>query len=301
MYQAKRKGGARHQVIDLREQHQTEQRASLEHDLLGALARGELRTEYQPIVETGDGRITSVEALLRWAHPSRGLVAPTLFIPLAEQSDLITEIGRWVLEQACRDRHRWRDSGKTDDLMISVNVSSHQVMSSDFVETVATVLSSTDTDPKLVTLEVTESVFVQDLERALVVLRKLKDLGVKLALDDFGTGYSSLNYLKRFPIDTLKIDQSFVQDITRGGSDGAIVSAVIAMGKALNIRVIAEGVETQEQLKFLTEHGCHEFQGYLFSRPMAASALTEMIHTASTGAYTHRYARTIQAVAPLEH
>jgi len=257
MYQVKRKGGACHQVIDLREQYLAAERTSLERELHGAPARGELRTDYQPIVATSDGRITGVEALLRWAHPSRGLVAPSMLVPLAEQSGLITEIGRWVLEQACTDRRRWQDRGQADDLMMSVNVSAHQLMSPDYVATVAAALAATDTDPGLVSLEVTESVFVQDSERAFVILSELKHIGVRLALDDFGTGYSSLNYLKRFPID-------------------AIVFAVVELAHMLGMTVVAEGVETAAQHERLASLGCDSCQGYYFARPMSAPALATM-------------------------
>ncbi|HLY82010.1 MAG TPA: GGDEF domain-containing protein [Acidimicrobiales bacterium] len=278
MYQAKRKGGGRHQIVDLREQHLATQRASLERDLRGAPGRGELWLEYQPIVETDDGRITGVEALLRWAHPSRGLVSPTLLIPLAERSGLIMEIGRWVLEQACPDRQRWQSGDQIVDLTMSVNVSAHQLMSPDFTATVATVLSDTDTDPTMVTLEVTESVFVQDSERALVVLRELKSLGVGLALDDFGTGYSSLNYLKRFPIDIVKIDQAFVADLERDHASHAIVFAVIELAHMLGMKVVAEGVETAEQHKELASLGCDSCQGYYFARPMSADDFGTVMH-----------------------
>ena len=209
MYQAKRKGGARHQVLDLHEQRLLDHHAGIERDLRWALGRGELHTEYQPIVATVEGRITGVEALLRWVHPTRGLVSPTVVVPLAEQSGLIAEIGQWVLEQACTDRHRWQDESSEDDLGISVNVSAYQLTSDNFVSSVAGVLTTTDTDPHLLTLEVTESVFVRDSERALVVLHELKDIGVTLALDDFGTGYSSLSYLKQFPVDIVKVDKEF--------------------------------------------------------------------------------------------
>jgi diguanylate cyclase (GGDEF)-like protein len=268
MYQAKRKGGARHQVVDLREQRLAAQQTSLEHDLRGATARGELRTEYQPIVETADGRITGAEALLRWVHPSRGLVMPTLVVPLAEQSGLITEIGRWVLEQACL---------QPDDLTVSVNVSGIQLMSPGYAASVASVLCSTDTNPNLVTLEVTESVFVQDSERALVVLSDLHRLGVTLALDDFGTGYSSLTYLKRFPIDIIKIDSGFVADLDHDQSSRAIVSAVISLAHQLGMTVVAEGVETAAQHEHLASLGCDHCQGYYFARPMPADDLDTLM------------------------
>jgi EAL domain-containing protein (putative c-di-GMP-specific phosphodiesterase class I) len=287
MYQAKRKGGARHQIVDLREQHRTDRRASLERDLRGASSRGELRTDYQPIVETGDGRIVGVEALLRWAHPSRGLVSPTTLVPLAEQSGLIVEIGLWVLEQACPDRSRWQCPGQTDYLAMSVNVSAHQLMSPDFVATVAAVLADSHTDPKLVTLEVTESIFVQDSERALVVLSDLKHLGVRLALDDFGTGYSSLSYLNRFPIDIIKIDQSFVADLEHHPSSHAIICAVIELAHILGMQVVAEGVETAEQHRRLEGLGCDYCQGFYFARPMSADDLDTLMEHCPAGQDLH--------------
>jgi EAL domain-containing protein (putative c-di-GMP-specific phosphodiesterase class I) len=277
MYQAKRKGGARHQIIDLREQNKASQRATLERDLRGAPARGELRIEYQPIVDASDGRITGVEALLRWAHPSRGLVPPAVLIPLAEQSGVITEIGLWVLEHACPDRHRWHNRLHTDELTLSVNVSADQLMAPDYVDIVAAVLDQTNTEPGLLTLEMTESVFVQDGERALVVLSELKHLGVALALDDFGTGYSSLNYLKRFPMDIVKIDQSFVADMQHDPASHHIISKVIELAHLLDMTVVAEGVETAEQHHLLATLGCDSCQGYYFGYPMPADNLDDMM------------------------
>jgi EAL domain-containing protein (putative c-di-GMP-specific phosphodiesterase class I) len=277
MYQAKRKGGARHQIVDLREQKLAAQRASLERELRGALARGELRMEYQPIVATGDGQITGVEALLRWAHPSRGLVLPTVLVPLAERSGLITEIGRWVLERACPEQHRWHNRSQADDLTMSVNVSAHQLMSQDYAATVADVLSGSGIDPQLVTLEVTESVFVQDSERALVVLRELKRIGVRLALDDFGTGYSSLNYLRQFPIDVVKIDRGFVADLDHDRASHAIVVAMVAMAHMMGMKVVAEGVETIEQHAELASLGCDSCQGYYFAPPMPADDFATLL------------------------
>jgi EAL domain-containing protein (putative c-di-GMP-specific phosphodiesterase class I) len=245
--------------------------------------------EYQPIVETGDGRITSVEALLRWVHPSRGLVMPSMLIPLAERSGLITEIGRWVLENACPEQHRWQNHSQADDLMMSVNVnvSAHQLMSHDFAATVADVLSRSDTDPELVTLEVTESVFVQDSERALIVLTELKRIGVRLALDDFGTGYSSLNYLRKFPIDVVKIDQGFVADLEHERASHAIVVAVVAMAHMMGMRVVAEGVETIEQHTELASLGCDSCQGYYFARPMAADDFDILLQQRLPGGTVH--------------
>ena len=277
MYQAKRGGGARHQIIDLREQHLADERAGLERDLTSAVAQGELRAHYQPIVETRDGRIVGVEALLRWDHPLRGLVMPALLIPVAEQSGLISDIGEWVLGQACADRHRWENSGQTDPVTMAVNVSAHQLMTSDFATTVAAALGETATNPELLTLEVTESVFVQDSERALIVLGQLKDLGVQLALDDFGTGYASLSYLKQFPIDIVKIDQAFIADLQVDPASKAIVAAVVELAHQLKMSVVAEGIETADQLRLLKSLGCDYCQGYYFARPMPADELDALI------------------------
>jgi diguanylate cyclase (GGDEF)-like protein len=292
MYQAKRKGGARHQVVDLREQRQIADRASLERDLRGAADRGELRMDYQPIVKTGDGGIAGVEALLRWAHPSRGLVAPTLLIPLAERCDLITDIGLWVLEQACRDRPRGQQNhNQGNDFTMAINVSAQQLMSLDFAPNVAAVLAFSDTDPNRVTLEVTESVFIQDSARALVVLSALKQVGVNIALDDFGTGYSSLNYLKRFPIDTVKIDQEFIADVEHDGASHAIVLKVIELAHLLGMTVVAEGVETTEQHQELVVLGCDYCQGFYFAPPMSADDLDTLAQQRAVGG-------TIQLPAP---
>ena len=273
MYQAKRQGGARHQVIDLSEKRRTLQQINLERELRGATTRGELHLEYQPIVETGDGRMTGVEALLRWVHPSEGLILPTITIPIAERSGLINEIGRWVLTQACLDRHPPNGRPRIDDLAVSVNVSAHQLMRPGFPAIVAGVLSETGTDPRLVTLEVTESVFVRDGERALAALDDLKRLGLKIALDDFGTGYSSLEYLKRFPIDIVKIDRKFVCDLEDDAASHAIVYTIVELAHVLGMIVVAEGVETAGQHHQLASIGCDFCQGYFFAHPMPADNL----------------------------
>jgi EAL domain-containing protein (putative c-di-GMP-specific phosphodiesterase class I) len=211
-----------------------------------------------------------------------------MLIPLAERSGLIIEIGRWVLERACPDRARWQDHARqTDDLTMSVNVSAQQLMSLDFVGTVEGVLSGSDTDPGLLTLEMTESVFVQDSQRALVVLNELKHLGVKLALDDFGTGYSSLNYLKQFPIDIVKIDKGFVADLDEDRASHAIVFAVIELAHRLGMSVVAEGVETAEQHGRLASLSCDHCQGYYFARPMSAEALDTLVTQHVTGGTVH--------------
>jgi diguanylate cyclase (GGDEF)-like protein len=277
MYQAKRKGGARHATVDLREQRLANHRATLNRDLRGALARGELRTEYQPIVATADGRITGVEALLRWTHPIHGVVGPQTAIPLAERSGLISEIGRWVLERACLDRQKWPRHDDPYGLDISVNVSAHQLMAPDFAASVAAVLEQTNTDPGVVTLEVTESVFLRDSDRALVALNDLKEIGVMLALDDFGTGYSSLSYLKRFPVDVVKIDRVFISDLDHNPDSRLIVNAVVSLAHGLCMSVVAEGVESVEQYKEVAALDCDSCQGFYFARPTSAHTLDTLL------------------------
>jgi diguanylate cyclase (GGDEF)-like protein len=244
--------------------------------LPGAMSRGELHLEYQPIVDALDGRLTGVEALLRWNHPTRGLVLPALVIPLAEQSGKIVEIGEWVLKQAWADRQRW-ESASHRDLAVSVNVSGRQFLTAGFVDMVATVLLSGSIDPKLLTLEVTESVFISDSARAAVAHRALKEIGVMLALDDFGTGYSSLTHLLHYPVDTIKVDRSFVANLGRDRASKTIVGAVIELGHGLGMNVVSEGVETVEQHSELTGLGCDSCQGFYFARPMPAASLEALI------------------------
>ena len=269
MYQAKRKGGDRQQVVDLPDQERAAERAALQRDLRGATARDELRTEYQPIVDIVAGGVVAVEALVRWAHPRRGLVMPDVFVPLAEESGLMSEIGRWVLERACRDRHHWQKERPTDEFRLSVNVSAHQLLAPDYAKNVAAVLARTGTDPKLLTLDITENVF-RDGDRALAVLRELKGIGVTLALDDFGTGASSLNSLARFPIDIVKIDRPLVAGLAEDPASHAVVFAVVELAHILGMLVVAEGVETAEQHRRLTALRCDSGQGHYFARPMGA-------------------------------
>jgi diguanylate cyclase (GGDEF)-like protein len=276
MYRVKRRRGGELQGIDLSELYLVEDQERLEHALPGAARRGELHLAYQPIVAAADGRLTGVEALLRWNLPSRGSVQPTVMIALAEQSGQIIDIGRWVLEQAWAERQRW-PSDQADQLALSVNVSAHQLMSAGFADTVAAVLDSQSTDPGLLTLEVTESVFVHDGERALFVLNDLKDIGVKLALDDFGTGYSSLGYLRRFPVDSVKVDREFVANLGHDPASHTIVTAVIQLAHGLGMTVISEGVETAEQHEQLTALGCDSCQGFYFAAPMPAASLDQLI------------------------
>jgi len=277
MYRAKRDRVGSHEVLDLRELHLAGHQAGLARGLPGAIGRGELHLDYQPIVDAVDGRLTAVEALLRWRHPSRGLVSPTVFIPFAEQSGQIVELGRWVLEQACAERSQWQ-RGRAAEVAMSVNVSAHQFMSDGFAHTVANALDGAAADPALLTLEVTESVFVHDEQRALVVLAELKQLGVKLALDDFGTGYSSLGYLNTLPIDTIKVDQRFIGTLTDTPGSLAIVTAIIGLAHGLGMTVVSEGVESAAQHEALTRLGSDACQGFYFARPMSASSLDALIH-----------------------
>ena len=299
LYQAKEAGRNSYQLCSPFLARKAAERLTLETALHQALERHEFVLHYQPQLDLRKQAVTGMEALIRWDRGGKNMLRPAEFISVAEDTRLILPIGEWAIEEACRQGQAWFSEGAP--MKIAVNVSARQFQQPNVVSMIKDAVERSSFDPRLLEIEITETTAMLDPALTAEILLDLKNLGMSIAIDDFGVGHSSLNYLKRFPIDTLKIDQSFVKDITRGGSDGAIVSAVIAMGKALNIRVIAEGVETQEQLNFLKEHGCHEFQGYLFSRPMAASALTEMIHTASPGKYTHRYARTIHPAATAEH
>jgi diguanylate cyclase (GGDEF)-like protein len=286
MYQSKRDRSSSRGVLDLRQLHLAGHQARLARGLSGAIGRDELHLDYQPIVESSNGRITGVEALLRWTHPSRGAISPAVFIPFAEQSGQIIELGRWVLEQACADRQGWQPHSPTE-IAISVNVSAHQFMAPDLPKTVAATLADTSTDPALLTLEVTESVFMHDESRALIVLEELKRIGVKLALDDFGTGYSSLSYLNAMPIDAIKVDQSFIAKLTDQPSSREIVKAIIGLAHGLGMSVVAEGVETARQQDELTQLGSDECQGFYFAKPMSATLLDPLIRIQGDGNHAH--------------
>jgi len=277
MYQAKAKGGAQHQSIDQRQQRESIRRTNLGHDLQRALADNEMRVEYQPIVQTGDGQVTGFEALVRWRHPTLGDISPTRLIPIAEESGLIKDIGRWVLEQSCTDLHRWMTYDRRTELGMSVNVSAHQLMVPGFAAAVQVVLDETRTVPARLTLELTESVLIDDAARALVVLSDLKRIGVRIALDDFGTGYSSLNYLEQFPVDVIKVDQSFVAKLERSAPSRAIVASIVNLAHALGEAVVAEGVESSEQREQVLLLGCESSQGFFFARPMSVAMIAKLI------------------------
>ncbi|HEY3052757.1 MAG TPA: EAL domain-containing protein [Thermoanaerobaculia bacterium] len=299
LYRAKEVGRNSYQLCSPFLARKAADRLSLENALYQALEQQEFVLHYQPQLDLRTQKVTGMEALIRWDRAGKNILRPAEFIGVAEETRLILPIGEWVLEAACRQGRAWQSEGS--GVRIAVNVSARQFQQPNIVSVISEALERSGFDPHCLEIEITESTAMHNPDLTADILLDLKNLGISVAIDDFGVGHSSLSYLKRFPIDALKIDRSFVKDITREGSDGAIVSAVIAMAKALNIRVIAEGVETDEQLKFLREHGCFEFQGYLFSRPLPAEALTEMIHSASAGAYTRRYARTIQTAPPTDH
>ncbi|HLA05772.1 MAG TPA: EAL domain-containing protein, partial [Syntrophales bacterium] len=245
---------------------------TLENDLHRALTRNELVLYYQPKVDAATSMVKGMEALIRWEHPERGLIPPMEFIPLAEASGLIIPIGEFVIRAACRQIKTWQAAG-CQQMQIALNVSARQFDQKDFTEVIRGILLDTMVSPQCLALEITESIIMRNPEQAIQTLTELKTMGIEIAIDDFGTGYSSLSYLKRLPLDFLKMDMSFVKSLTSDPSDQAIVRATIAMAHGLNLKVIAEGVETEEQLSFLQKHGCDEIQGYFFSRPLPAEEI----------------------------
>ena len=278
MYQAKETGRARSAMFADSMRTRAVRRLETELALRRAITHGELRLHYQPIVSLKSGRTEGVEALVRWAHPTDGMISPAEFIPIAEETGLIIPLGEWVLGEACRQAQAWRTEHPTlAHLTVSVNLSGRQIAQSDLVTVVSNVLADTGLAPEALVLEITESVLMADAEHAIGVLRALKDLGVRLSVDDFGTGYSSLSYLKRFPVDVLKIDQSFVDGLGTEGEDSAIVRATISLAQSLGLETVGEGTETVTQVRALTELGCDKAQGYLFSRPGPASTLTDTL------------------------
>jgi diguanylate cyclase (GGDEF)-like protein/PAS domain S-box-containing protein len=278
MYLAKAGGRARHVVFQAGMQTDSLSRLDLENDLREAVGRGEMRVHYQPIVILDLGRVTEVEALLRWQHPTRGLMAPADFIAIAEESGLIVPIGQWVLEEACRQVAAWQAEFPADPkLTISVNLSPRQFQQSNLVDQVSGALRAAGLAPTGLKLEITEGAIMRDVEATIKTLWQLKRLGVQLAIDDFGTGYSSLASLKRLPLDILKIDHSFINGIGHDPEDTAIVRAIILLAKSLHLSVTGEGIETAEQAALLRGWACEHGQGYFFSRPMEGAALTEML------------------------
>jgi diguanylate cyclase (GGDEF)-like protein len=277
MYRAKARGKARHEFFEPDMDLAVIRRLKLETELRRALANGELRVYYQPEVEIESGRLVGMEALVRWEHPERGLISPAEFMPVAEETGLVVPIGKWVLFEACRQAKEWQDTYRREiALVVSVNLSGQHLQQATLIEEVSTTLKETGIDPANVIIEITETVAMAGAETTIEILTKLKALGVRLAIDDFGTGFSSLAYLKRFPVDLLKIDKSFVDGVALNGHDTSIVQAVITLGHALGLTVIAEGVETPAQLNELRALGSELGQGYYFARPLSGDATDGM-------------------------
>ena len=259
-----------------------DQNASRRFVISNSLRRGlekhEFRVYYQPKVDIASGRIVAIEALVRWEHPELGLLSPVEFIQLAEENGLIMQLGEWVLRESCLQNVKWQSAGILD-LRVAVNLSGYQLQHSALLATIRKVLQETGMSPDHLELEVTESVIMQNADFAVSILSALSDLGIHISIDDFGTGYSSLAHLKRFSVNTLKIDKSFVREVDFSSTDAAIATAIIAMGNSLNLNVIAEGVETQSQYDFLKLNNCDQVQGFLFCRPLPPDELIELLRT----------------------
>jgi len=278
MYESKRQGRDNYQFYRKDLNESAHARQSLEEELRHAIEREQLVLQYQPIMDLTSGAVTGVETLLRWQHPTKGLLTPADFMSIAEESGLIVPIGRWVLRAACMQARAWQVAGMAP-LRYAVNVSAVELRAKEFVAGVTAILEETRIEPSVLELELTETFLMQDSRSTALVLQSLKNLHVQLALDDFGTGYSSLSYIRRFPINTLKIDRSFIKDTVTDAADAGVVSAVINMGKSMHMLVVAEGVETREQLAFLEAQHCNEAQGYLFSPPVAAETFAQMVQS----------------------
>lgn len=281
MYRAKESGRNTYQLYTVEMQTRVTQRLALESGLRRALEQGEFELHYQPQVDLRSNRVFGCEALIRWRQADLGMISPATFIPLAEETGLIVPIGEWVLRTACRQCKKWQDAG-LPAVTVAVNISARQFREKNLFHLVATILAETGLAPGQLELEVTESVIMHDAQQVIASLQAFRDMGVHLSVDDFGTGYSSLSYLKRFPVERLKIDQSFVRDLGTDADDAAIAQAIITLGHTLNLRVIAEGVETPEQLAFLRQHQCDEMQGYLFGKPMPVEEFGKLLGSGRT-------------------
>jgi len=276
MYHAKESGRGNYQYFSAKMNEQAAEKQSLSGDLRHAVERDELFLAYQPVVDISSGDIIGMEVLLRWQHPKLGLVPPIKFIPLAEENGLILPIGNWVLRTACKQLLDWQKQGYNVP-RLAINLSAKQFRQKTLASDIALILNETGADPQFIGLEITESMLVQNVDEVVDTLLKLSNMGLEISIDDFGTGYSSLSYLKRFPINKLKIDKSFVDDIATHQDDAAIVKAIIAMAHGLSMKVVTEGVETQAQLDFLRQHGCEQYQGYHYSKPLPAAEIVKKL------------------------
>lgn len=281
LYAAKAAGGRSFQTYKVAMDAPGKGRLAMESALYRALEKKEFLLHYQPQFDLYGTRMTGVEALVRWSPPESGMISPGAFIPILEETRLIVPVGEWILRTACAQNRQWQDAG-LPPVRVAVNLSAIQFRQADLVQTVIKVLQETGLSPEYLELEITENIAVHNEEAVIAILEELRAIGIQIAIDDFGTGYSSLSYLKRFPIDKLKIDQSFVRDYKEGTHDDGIVRAIIGMGHNLNLKVIAEGVETQQQADFLQRNGCDEVQGYFYGRPMAADDLAVLMSRAAT-------------------
>ncbi|MCI3923909.1 EAL domain-containing protein [Paenibacillus sp. TRM 82003] len=278
MYRAKEKGGDTYEFYHPDMNFRSLERLHLETHLRKALGRNQITVYYQPLVTLETGAIFGMEALVRWEHPELGLINPGEFIPLAEETGVIVPIGNWVMRTACQQNKRWQEMGHK--LCVSVNISMQQFQHPDFVATIQETLAETGLEPEWLALEITESVAMKNVNFVMDTIEELKRIGVHISIDDFGTGYSSLSYLKRFRVHTLKIDRSFIRDVTTDEDNAAIVTALIAMSQQMKMRSLAEGVETIEQLNFLRDKGCNEIQGYIYSKPLPTDEFTAMLQWA---------------------
>lgn len=276
MYAAKKQGRNKYQLYDPLLNEKAEQKQAMELDMRMALEREEFSLVYQPRIHLLKGHFTSVEALIRWNHPQLGLVMPAHFIPLAEETGLIRQIGEWVLRTACKQSKIWRAQG-ISNIHIAVNISGVQFQNEDFIQEVADILLELDFDPNELEFELTESVVMNNVAQAISKMKLLRAQGIRISIDDFGTGFSSLSYLKYFPVDILKIDQSFVKDIPDAPKDTAITKTIISLARRLGLEVVAEGVETEEQMAFLRSRNCNEAQGYLLSKPLPVPEITAFL------------------------
>jgi EAL domain-containing protein (putative c-di-GMP-specific phosphodiesterase class I) len=276
MYRAKQKGKNNYHFYTSDLTDVARESLRLESHLRLALHRREFTLHYQPKWDSRSGVITGLEALLRWEHPERGLLRPGAFLSTLEDCGLIREVGKWILHVACHQAQAWREQG-LPPIQMSINLSGHQIAEDDLLQTVKDVLMESRLDARNLELEVTEGFIMQQPEETILLINALRELGISIAIDDFGTGYSSLSYLKQLPAQKLKIDRSFVRDIPSDTDDVAITSAIIALGHRLQMTIVAEGVETEEQLAFLVREGCEEVQGYLFSRPLPAGEVSSLL------------------------
>jgi EAL domain-containing protein (putative c-di-GMP-specific phosphodiesterase class I) len=276
MYHAKEQGRNTFRYYTAELNVRAERRLTLETALRKAQEKNQFLLHYQPQVDLESGHITGMEVLLRWQHPEFGVISPGEFIPLAEETGLIVPIGEWVLRTACAQAKTWQREG-FPAIRISVNLSGRQLLQNNLAEHVKQALRESKLDARYLDLELTESILMQDMEETISIMKELDKVGVLFSLDDFGTGYSSLSYLKRFPIDTLKIDRAFVNDISSDSDDAAITKAIIAMAHGLDIKVTAEGVETKEQLELLRTYQCDTIQGFYFSKPLPAESIADLL------------------------